>query len=151
MKGVTMKTTSLLRLMIISLFSISLIGSVAAGVFDQLEGRIQDKHFERESTRLSGFMSSPQYTLLEPKFAKPDLARFSDGMPKSDMIKIDLFEKNLWREIPAIGPHCPTCGFDNATTKFGSMFTEDYKTLMPNSFFGGGGGGAGAGGGCCGG
>jgi len=147
-----MKPTTLLRLMVICLFSISLIGSAAAGVFDQLEGRIQDKHFERESTRLSGFMSSPSYSLLEPHFAKPDLAVFSGGMPKSDMIQIDIHEKSLWKEIPSTGPYCPTCGFDNATTKFGTMFTEDYRSLLPEGFFFGGGGGAGApgGGGCCG-
>jgi hypothetical protein len=147
-----MKATTLLSIIVLSLFSISLVGTAAAGVFDQLEGRIQDKHFERESTRLSGFMSSPSYSLLEPRITKPNLTPFSGGITKTEMIQIDTPEKDLWRQIPATGPYCPTCGFKNATYTFGAVFGEDYRSLLPEGFFFGGGGGAGApgGGGCCG-
>jgi hypothetical protein len=144
--------TTILRLMVISLFFISLTGSAAAGVFDQLEPYIKENSYSRESTKLSGFMNSPYYSLVEPRIAKPDLTLFSGGTTKSEMIQIDMPEKDLWREIPATGPYCPSCGFKNATYTFGAVFGEDYRSLLPDGFFFGGSGGAGApgGGGCCG-
>jgi hypothetical protein len=148
-----MKTTPLLSLMVISLVSISLIGPAAAGVFDQLEGVVREKEFSRETVRLSGFMSSPSYSLLEPRITKPNLTPYSGGgFAKTEMIQIDVPEKDLWRQIPTTGPNCPTCGFKNATYTFGAVFGEDYRSLLPEGFFFGGGGGAGApgGGGCCG-
>jgi hypothetical protein len=148
-----MKITTVLKLLAISLVFIFLTGPAAAGVFDQLDGLIQEKYYSRESTRLSGYMSSTQYSLLEPQFAKPDLDVFADTSvkPRSDLAKIDLIEKDLWQSLPTSGPYCPTCGFNNATKSFGSIFTEEYKSPLSKFYFGGAGaGGAPGGGGCCG-
>jgi hypothetical protein len=147
-----MKTTFALKLAVISLVLIFMTGPAAAGVFDQLEGVVKEKFYSRESGKLSGFMSSPQYSLLEPRITKPNLTPFSDGASKSALIQIDVPVKDLWQEIPTTGPNCPTCGFNNATYKFGAVFEEDYKSILPDGFFFGGVGGAGApgGGGCCG-
>lgn len=105
-----MKITTVLKLVAISLVFIFLTGPAAAGVFDQLDGLIQEKYYSRESTRLSGYMRSAQYSLLEPQFTKPDLDVFTDTSvkPRSDLAKIDLIEKDLWQSLPTSGPNCPT-------------------------------------------
>jgi len=151
--GDTMKTTSVLKLLAVNLVLIFIIGPAAAGVFDQLDGLIGEKYYSRESTKLSGYISSAQYSLLEPQFAKPDLAVFSDTSvkPRSDLAKTNLIEKDLWQSLPTSGPYCPTCGFNNATKSFGTIFMEEYKSPLSGYFFGGSAGaGAGGGGGCCG-
>jgi hypothetical protein len=148
-----MKTKMVLTFSAITLFLILITGPTTAGVFDQLDGLIQEKYHSRESVKLSGYMNSSGYSLLEPQFAKPELNAITDfgTNQKSDLIKIDLVEKDLWKSLPTSGPYCPTCGFKNATKSFGSIFTEDYSAPVSGFFFGGSGGGAGpAGGGCCG-
>ena len=148
-----MKTTSLTRLFIISLVFILLLGTAEAGVFDQLEGLIQENHYSRESGKISGYFSSSQYSLLEPHLGKPDLDLFTDFSlkPKSDLAKFDVIEKDLWKDIPSSGPYCPSCALGNSTKTFGEVFTENYKSPKAEFFFGGSGGaGAPGGGGCCG-
>jgi hypothetical protein len=148
--GDHMNTTTMLKLFAISLAFIFIIAPVTAGVFGQLDGLIRDKSYTRESTKLSGYIGSSQYSLLEPKFSKPDLGGFADLSikPKSDLAKIGIIEKDLWQSIPTTGPYCPTCGFNNATKSFGSMFSEEYKSPLKGYFFGGSAAGAGASGGC---
>ncbi len=148
-----MKSTSVRMVLAISLVFIFIIGPATAGVFDQLEGSIQEKSYLRESAKVLAFKSSDQYSLLEYKFAK-HVDGFADSslIAKSDIVEFDLFEKNLWTVLPAAGPHCSSCGFNNATRSFGSVFTEEYKTSLSKFYFGaaGGGGAPGGGGGCCG-
>jgi hypothetical protein len=141
--GDGMKTSAVLTLSAIILVFIFIIGPAAASKYDS-----------RESAFLLGYKNSSAYSLLEPRLGKPDLAGFTDLSVKSktDLVKFDLFEKELWQSIPATGPYCTTCGFNNATKAFGSTFTEDYTSPMSGFFFGGGVSGAGAAGGngCCG-
>jgi hypothetical protein len=140
---INMKTTTALKLLVISLAFIFIIGPTTASRYDSLESAI-----------LSGYKSSSGYSLLEPHFEKPDLNVFTDFTvkPKSDLAKFDLFEKDLWQTLPTSGPYCSTCGYNNATKTFGSVFTHDFSSPVSGFFFGGAGGGAGAsgGGGCCG-
>ena len=141
------------KLLAVTLVFIFIIGPATAGVFDQLEGRIQEKSYSQESMKLLAFKSSDQYSLLEHKFAKPGVNVFADSslIAKSEIVEFDLFEKNLWEVLPATGPHCSTCGFNNATKSFVSILSEEYKSPMSKFYFGGAGGGGGsAGGGCCG-
>lgn len=152
-EGDRMKTISLQKLLAFSLVFIFIIGPATAGVFDQLEGRIQEKTYSRESVKLSSFKSSSHYSLLEPKFTKYGLDELAEYIitPKSDIVTVNLFEKDLWQVLPATGPHCSSCGFNNATRSFGSIFMEEYEMPSAKFYFGGsGGGGAPGGGGCCG-
>lgn len=145
-----MKITTVVKVVAIGLVLVFIAGPVAAAPVGALES-LGFSTDSRESSKLSAFMSSAQYSLLEGKFAKPNTSVFSSGIPKSTVIQIDVPQKSLWKDIPSTGPYCPTCSFTNASNKFGAMFTEDYKSQMGGFFFGGGGGGAPAGGGgCCG-
>jgi len=150
-----MKTITAARVLTICLVLIFTIGPAAAGVFDQLiNAAAESQSYLRESGKFTVYMSSDQYSLLESRFAKPNMSLFSDQISKSDVIEVDIPEKDLWKSSPVTGPYCPTCGFKNATKSFGSLFTEDYSAYASGKssfFFGGGAGGAPAGGGgCCG-
>lgn len=155
-----MKTVPVPKLLAISLAFIFVIGPAAAGVFDQLEGVVQNKTYTRESAKLSGYTSSALYSPLEPHHAKIDLDRFVDNsiQPKAELATFNLFDKNLWQSIPASGPYCSTCASNNATKTWKSVMLDNYDTAFikkyktTTSMFAGGGGAGGApgGGGCCG-
>jgi hypothetical protein len=133
-----MKTTTVLKLLAISLILIFSIGPTTASKYDSLV-----------SAKLSAYTSSSRYTLLEPQIAKPDLDLIPDLSlkPKSNRV----FEKDLWQSIPTTGPYSSTCGFNNATRSFVNIIKEEYNSPFSKFYFGGGaGGGGGGGGGCCG-
>jgi hypothetical protein len=133
-----MKTTTVLKLLAISLVLIFIIGPTTASKYDSLV-----------SAKLSAYTSSSGYTLLEPQIAKPDLDPIADLSlkPKSNQV----FEKELWQSVPTTGPYCSTCDFNNATRSFVNIFREEYKSTLSKFYFGGAAGtGGGGGGGCCG-